>query len=209
MAISTYAELQAAVISRTHRSDLAAELPNCIALCEARLNRVPKLRAMEVDASLACSVGSRFVALPADYESPIQFWLVDTDRDPLSPRLPQDLCITSQQGRPEQWAIDGLFVAMECPADQAYPAFLRYRARFALSDTTTTNWLLQNNSDVYLYGTLAELADWMEDAEAEAKWRGKYLAALAEVRIAQNRQRKAILTTELARPGRSNILRGW
>lgn len=211
MDLSTYAELAAEVVSRSHRDDTLAQVPACVALCEARLNRLPRLRTMETEATLACTVGSRFVALPADYESPVQFWLVNTDREPLTPRLPQDLCISSDNSYPEQWAVDGSSIAMDCPADQAYPAILRYLARFALdtTDANSTNWLLQKNPDVYLYGTLAELADWQEDAEMEAKWRGKYGAALGEVTTLQSRQRKAVLTTELAGAPRSNILRGW
>ncbi len=208
MAISTYAELQAAVVARSHRTDLASLVPDFIALCEARLNRLPRLRTMETEATLACVVGSRFIALPTDYESPVAFWLVDTDRTPLSPRLPQDLDTTTGQGLPQRWAVDGTNIAMDCPADQAYAAYLRYLARFALSSSVTTNWLLTQNPDVYLYGTLTELADYTENAETLAKWGARYSAALSEVRTAQVRQRKAILTTEFSR-GRSNILRGW
>jgi len=208
MAISTYGELQAAIVTRSHRSDVTSLVPDFITLAEARLNRTPRLRTMETEASLACTVGVRTIALPADYESPVACWLVDTDREPLSPRLPQDLEITTDDGCPQRWAIDGANIAFDCPADQAYPVILRYLARFALSGSDSTNWLLTNNPDVYLYAALCELAMHIEDEKKLARWEARFSQALSEVRRVQSRQRPAILTTEFA-GHRSNILRGW
>lgn len=209
MAISTYGELQAAIVTRSHRSDLTTLVPDFITLAEARLNRTPKLRTMEAEASLVCVVSSRTISLPADYESPVALWLLDTDRDPLSPRLPQDLQITTENGRPERWAIDGTTIAFDCPADQAYPVIFRYLGRFALSGSDATNWLLTNNPDVYLYAALCEMAMHLEDEKKLVRWEARFGQALGEVRRVQSRQRKALLTTELAGVGRSNILRGW
>lgn len=209
MSISTYSELQAAILSRAHRTDLAALAPDFIALSEARLNRVPKLRTMEIEAALVCVVGSRFIALPSDYVSPVSLSLLESARQPLVPLVASSLCIAEDNAMPQYWAIDGANIAFECPADQAYPAYFRYLARFALSDSTPTNWLLTANPDVYLYAGLVQLAIHTEDDTALARWKGFYDEALAEVKQGESRSKPALLMTEFGGSGRSNIIRGY
>jgi hypothetical protein len=210
MAISTYAELQALIASRLHRNDLTASIPDFIALAEAKLNRVPKLVSMELDAALLCVVGSRYIALPSDYVSPIKLWLIEATRDPLTPLLAADLPISLDQTEPRYWAIDGENIAFDCPADQAYDVFFRYQGRFTLSDSVTTNWLLTNHPDLYLYAALCEAAIHTYDDVRLNTWKALYREALAEVKQSAGRSKIAVLTTDL--PGttrRGNILRGW
>lgn len=209
MSVSTYSELQAAIVSRAHRTDLAALAPEFIALAEARLNRVPKLRTMEIEASLVCVVGSRFISLPGDYVSPVALSLLESARQPLVPLLAASLPIAEDGAMPQYWAIDGTKIAFECPPDQAYPAYFRYLARFALSESVTTNWLLTTNPDVYLYAGLVQVAIHTEDDAALARWKGFYDEALAEVKQGESRSKPALLMTEFGGGGRSNILRGY
>src|SRR5262249_2448043 len=65
MAITTYAELQAAVGNWLDHSLFAARVPEFIALFEAAANRRLRVREQEATATLTPSSGA--VALPADY----------------------------------------------------------------------------------------------------------------------------------------------
>jgi hypothetical protein len=65
MAISTYAELQAAAANWLVRRDLTARIVEFIALAEARINRVVRSRTAEREASLTATPSSRYVPCPA------------------------------------------------------------------------------------------------------------------------------------------------
>ena len=76
MAITTYAELQAAAANWLVRGDLTARIPEFITLAEARLNRVLRARLAEVEASLTTTPGARTLALPSGFSEPLAVWMV-------------------------------------------------------------------------------------------------------------------------------------
>ena len=65
MSIATYSDLQTAIASWIARQDLAANIPDFIALFESVANRRLRLRQQESAATLTPSSG--VAALPADY----------------------------------------------------------------------------------------------------------------------------------------------
>jgi hypothetical protein len=65
MTIATYSDLQAAIANWIARADLAASIPDFIALFESAANRRLRLRQQESTATLTPSAG--VAALPADY----------------------------------------------------------------------------------------------------------------------------------------------
>ena len=211
MTIATWAQLKTAVADWSHRSDLTTVIIDCVALCEARLNDMLLLKNMESDESLTLTLNQNYVALPTGFISPIKFWLViDSERVELDPRLPQALPYYSDSAQPRLWAIDAANVRFDCPSDSAYSAKLRCIKASNLSDSSTTNYLLTKRPDVYLAGTLVEVARYTKDGEMFAMWEPKFLKACAEVKAAENRARGNVpLTTNL--PGtsrRASILRG-
>jgi len=58
----------------------------------------------------------------------------------------------------------------------------RVRDIDSLSDSNTTNWVLTNHPDVYLFGALSESAPYLGQDERAVLWQAKYDAAFAEVR---------------------------
>ena len=75
--------------------------------------------------------------------------------------------------------------------DDAIPDFIalaearikrRIRDIDSLSVSNTTNWVLANHPDVYLFGALAEAAPYLGNDERSVLWQSKYQAAFAEVR---------------------------
>jgi len=67
MAIGTYAELQTAVANWLDRDDLTDRIPEFIALSEARMNRVLRLRMMESNYTASTVASQRNYALPTGY----------------------------------------------------------------------------------------------------------------------------------------------
>lgn len=211
MAIGTYAQLQAAAIAWTHRSDLATQMPDFIKLCEDRLNDLLLLRSMETEDQLTATLNSSIIPLPSGYVSPIALWiLLDTERRQLNPALPIELQFSPSSGYPKYWAIDNTNIRFDCPCQQAFVVPFRYVKRQNLSDANPTNALLTERSDIYLAGTIVEAARWMQSDRLMALWEPKFLASVAAKKAADARSRSIVpLRTDIPGTGRrANIIAG-
>jgi hypothetical protein len=203
MAITTYAELQAAAANWLVRADLTARIPEFIALAEARLNRVLRLRLAEAEQALSAAPGVRTIPLPAAFAEPLALWIVGADgaRRPLRFVEPRLLAAVSLRGEPAVWSVDGANLAFERPCEAAFGFVLRYLAKFQLSDAAPTNALLANGPDAYLFATLCEAAPFLRDPELAQAYESKLELALAQINAREARARApGPLTTDL--PGR-------
>ena len=212
MAITTYAELQAAAANWLVRADLTARIPEFITLAEARLNRVLRARLAETEAALTATAGGRFIPLPAGFAEPLALWIVSgANREVLRFIEPSLLGATSLQGRPASWSIDGSNLAFDRPCDQAYGLVLRMLVKFALSDAAPVNGLLADHPDVYLFATLCEAGPFLRDDALAAAYEARLERAVGEVNAKDARARAArtlITETPRHRGGEFDILRG-
>lgn len=199
MAITTYAELQAAAANWLVRGDLTPRIPEFIALAEARLNRVMRTRLAEVEVPLSAGVGVRAVALPAGFTEPLRLWIERASgRTELAFLEAGLIGVSSVRGEPRAWTVNGATLGFERPCDQTYGLTLRMLQAFALSDAVPTNSLLSDFPDLYLFATLSEAAPFLRDAELAAAYETKLGRAIAEANSKEARSRAArILTTEL------------
>lgn len=209
MALANYTELQEAIATRLHRSDLTTAIVDYIAIAEKRLNRTLKLLAQESETDLTATIGSRFMALPSLFGSPIALYLTTyLPRIEVEFRLPTEMQVFSDNGPPEFWTLDGLQLATDSPADIAYAYTLRYCAEYNLA-ATATNALLTNYPDLYLYGALIEAADDIRDDALLARSQQRYAQALQECQNNENDNRSiSYLTTEFSSANKQNIIRG-
>ena len=119
--------------------------------------------------------------------------------------------------RPRVYAITGTSAGREFEhyptPDQAYEGTLTFYGKpDALgsgSPAVTTNWILDEAPDAYLYGTLLQAAPYLRDNDQAAIWADGFAAALADLR-ANERTKAGRLTTELPGLGRQSydITRG-
>jgi hypothetical protein len=214
MAFTSYAELKTAIADWLHRSDLTSRIPDFISLAEAKINRNLALPSGEVDASLVMVPGSRYVALTSDFNTPIALWIETyLPRRKLIPMIPSELPVnTALSAAPNYWAVDGDNLAFDCLADQAYSLTLRYAKNYQLSDIVTTNYILQNYPDIYLYGALLQSIPFTSDMSNAQTYSSMFEAAMMEASKDQNKQKGiAALRTEIApmRSERFNINRGY
>ena len=203
MAITTYAELQAAAANWLVRADLSARIPEFITLAEARLNRTLHARRAEVEQTLTATVGARSLALPGGFAEPLALWIVrdDGSRSALRFVEPTLLGLISLRGEPAVWSIDGANLAFERACDEAYVFILRMLAKFQLSDAAPTNALLADAPDVYLFAALCEAAPFLRDAELAQAYESKLEQALADLNAQDARSRApGTLATDLPRP---------
>lgn len=185
MAITTYSQLRSAIGSWLHRGDLQAISADLIMLAEVRLNRNLRVRQMEKHWSQ--SVGAQSVTLPND-------WLEFVDEPQLDG---QPLRFVSReeykrrqklQDYGRYYTIQGTRLYLGEPVGAPVALEADYYARIpALSDSTTTNWLLRDAPDVYLYGALLEAAPYLNNDPRIDTWRALLQVAINDLQVSNDR----------------------
>lgn len=194
MAFTSYGELQTAIgnwLGRPGDGLISAVIPDWIALCEARFNRELRLRAMETRAT--ATLQDRFAGLPDGF---LEMRSLRLNTNPpqalelVAPEFIGRVRAGAAAGRPRLFAIvDGEIELAPAP-DAAYEAEMIYWKRFdTLSGTTTSNWLLANAPDVYLFGSLAEAAAYLGDDAHWPQWEQRYQLAVQRLQNADDRSR--------------------
>lgn len=211
MAIGTYDELKTAIGSWTHRSDLSSQYANFILLAEARMTRLIQGRETEIEEELTATPASRYIALPASFKRPVALWLTNTTpRLLLTQRRPDQIEFAGSTGQPLVWAIDGANIAFDVLAESALTFDFRYQQAFALSATNTTNYVLTQYPDVYLFGALCEAARYLKDMTALGMYEPLFQRALKEATDTESDVRDVPLLTEAGgHYGRADITRGY
>jgi hypothetical protein len=162
--ITNYAQLQQAVIDKSHRNDLAHKVPDFIRTAEAKLYRAaPFLATVKVVAVNAVS-GDYSLPLPADFMTTGEISeMTESGLQPLK-YVPADAMTAPQRAaRPDRYAIAGGKVVFNCFFDQARQYQLKYQGADYLSESNPTNWLLSSHPDIYLAAALFELATFTQD----------------------------------------------
>ncbi|MBN9497857.1 MAG: hypothetical protein J0H39_13960 [Alphaproteobacteria bacterium] len=187
MALDTYANLKASLADWIARADLTAQIADFVALCEARVNRELRVRQMEVTGpNISTVAGQRTIPLPADFIEPRAFQIADTTNTPITGMALDQFSTTyagNGQGRPTHYAIVGANLYLGPIPDAVYAVQPFYYGKIpALSDSNTTNWLLTNYPNVYLYGSLIEAEPFMKNDLRIATWLGLYDRAIAAIK---------------------------
>ena len=212
MSIATYAELVTAldgVGGYLHRGDLTDKIPDFIRVAESRMNRKLRVLLQETESPLTATIGSRLMAVPTRFGTPISLWLETYQpRDELKYRTAEDMPVTTDNGGSDYYTVDGDYIATENPADIAYSYTLRYWTKFDIA-STSTNTVLTNYPDIYIYGTLVASTAWTQDMSQLQFWAQQRDEAMAEA-MADTRKTKgkATLRTEFG-GSRPNIIRGF
>ena len=194
MAIGTFAELKTAAANWLDRSDLTDRIPEFITLAEARFNRVLRIRDMEtVSTAISTTAGTREYDLPTGFVQMREFHLTTDPLTPLSyitPEMMSRIWAGSSQGKPEVFTIIADKVRLGPNPDAAYTtSMLYYKKITALSDSATTNDMLTNNPDIYLYGTLLEATPFIMQDERVGLWLAAFEKAVADIQDQDNKDR--------------------
>jgi len=202
MAITSYTELQAAVANWLDRDDLAARIPEFVALAEAQMNRL--LRSRGATGRSTATVSTEFSALPADFAQAISLRVrTASDWDELSP-VDQDTMsgYPAATGSPRLYSVVGGELRLYPAPDADHTVEMTYFSKVpALGAANAANWVLASHPDAYLYGTLVHSAPLLRDAEILGTWKALSDAAIEQI-IAERRQPGGKLRTDItgARP---------
>ena len=193
MAISTYAELKTAVASWLNRDDLTANIPDFITLCEARLNRVLRTRAMEGLYTASTIAGQRDYNLPASY---LQMRALRLNTSPLpvleyvSPEIMDRVWAGSSGGKPVAYTIKANELFLGPSPGAVYTMEMDYYRKFdSLSTIITTNAMLTDNPDVYLYGSLLEAEPFIKNDSRIQVWGTSFYKAITDIQDQDSKDR--------------------
>ena len=207
MAIGTYAELQTAVANWLDRGDLTDRITEFIDLTEARMNRVLRLQLMvNVDTTTlggaaALVAGTRDYALPSGYLQMIDFTLTTDPIRTLSYITPENMNrmrAGSQSGIPHAYTIfsdnsSGTPVPTvklgPAPAGAYTYSMMFYKKIAALTPANTTEAMLTDNPDIYLYGALLEAEPFLMNDERVQLWATAYQQAITDLQEQDNKDR--------------------
>lgn len=189
MALTSYSTLKSSIADWLNRDDLTSVIPDFISLAEAQIERKVPTQKMVKRAN--ATIDTPFSALPADFVSAKS--LVLTSTAPVQPLvfLSEDELDAKKwtyrtTGKPVYFALIGNQIEVLPAPDTGYTAELTYVATLAkLSDSNTSNWVLERHPDVYLYGSLLQAAPYLRDDERVALWTTLYGQALEDM-IVQN-----------------------
>lgn len=212
MALANYTDLRDAVSEWLAKSNLSTRAPDFISLAEAELNRRVRIRQNMTTGTLTLSSGAASVALPTGFLEEIE--LNYTDQVEALNRAPFDKIdfentADSIHARPSWYAITSDSIVFDTEADQDYTLLLRYYRKWDLA-SDTSNWLMTNAPDAYLFGSLAEAADYQRDTAALQRYLSRRDAAIQSVLNADARSKRARLTVDpaLLSSGRFDIITG-
>lgn len=158
MSMSDYASLKATVSTWLHRSDLDAMIPDFIVLAEAKLSADIDARNMEARTTLTTTAGNAYISIPSDLLEMRRLLLQSSPTQTLKYATPDQIASDyplGTTGKPLVFAVIGNELQLAPVPDAEYTIELTYRQRVpSLSDANTTNWLLTNWPNAYLYATL-------------------------------------------------------
>ena len=193
MAIGTYAELQIAVANWLDREDLTDRIPEFITLAEARMNRMLRLRLMENKYTASTVAAQRNYALPTGYVQMRNFQINVTPVRPLqyvTPEVYDRIWGGSSSGTPEVYTIMTNEVQLGPKPDSIMTMeMLFYKRVTALSGSNTTEQMLTENPDIYLYGALMEAEPFIMNDERVGLWAQGFSQAVQALQEQDNKDR--------------------
>jgi hypothetical protein len=181
MAIGTYSELKTAIAGELNRADLTTKIAEFIELAEAGMRKDVRLRGASGITRSTLSVSSQFTSLPSGFRGFVSV-NIDGDADKLvqfvDPYTLDEVRIAQPTGVPTHYTIIGTEMEVAPVPTEATTFEIAYHSSLtALSDSATTNWMLTDNPDIYLYGALIRAAHYLHEDERIGVWRDLYEGA--------------------------------
>lgn len=193
MAITTYTELKTSIANWLNRDDLTSVIPDFISLAEHQMER--ELRHYKMVNRANATIDSRFSQLPADWLETVRFHLSSGDTYRLELISLDDMVEFREQnmntaGRPKYYAHVGDTIEVYPTPDGEYTSELMYYQSIpALSDSNTSNWLLNLAPDAYLYGALLQAAPYLAEDERIQVWSTLYAGAVNSLNLSSEKSK--------------------
>jgi hypothetical protein len=191
MPITTYAELKTNIADFLNRDDLTSVSSTFVSLAEADLNR--QIRHWRQEKRSTASIDTQYSAIPADMLEIIRFYITSGDTRPLelisqSQMLDRKFRNLNTSGQPAYYAVTAGEIEVYPVPDGTYTSELYYFGKTpALSDSNTSNWILEHYPDAYLYGSLIHSAPYLKDDARIQVWAALYQNAIDAINQASEK----------------------
>jgi hypothetical protein len=185
VSITTYAELKTSITDFLNRDDLDTVAPTFISLAETDMQR--KIRHWRQEKRSNANLNSRYSDVPSDFLEVIRFGVSGGNHSTLeiiSQGDMLDLRMKSRDasGSPRYYALTaGEIELFPTPSAVTATELYYYSKIDGLSDSNTSNWLLENHPDAYLYGALVHSAPYLADDARVAVWASLYQNAISSI----------------------------
>jgi len=209
MALTTYTTLKASIANWLNRSDLTSEIADdFIKLTEADFNS--KLRVRKMIAQTSFTIDSETEALPTGFLQVRDIYILNGNtKVPLTYTTPSQMDSTvgtSTTGLPNSFTILGDTFRFSPKPDATYTAFINYYKSFdALSDTTTTNYILTAHPAIYLYGSLFHAANFLGGINPQQVQTWQQMFATAMERLELNDREDQVSGSPLQIRGENTV----
>jgi len=191
MAFNNYEALKTSIANWADRDDMVTFIPDFVALCEARFNRELRLRSMEQKWEADTIGGQANYALPPRFLQMREFRINANPTVSLryvSPEIYEAWNLGS--GEPSFYTIIANEIRLGPIPAGVYNIEMLYWAKFPnLDGSTTSNWMLQNAPDVYLYGSLMEMEPFLQNDARVNLWAAGYDRAVSNIQLQDDKDR--------------------
>ena len=187
MALTTYDELKTSVADFLNRDDLTSVIPDFITLAETSLNRTLRHWRMEKRANAVAN--TQYTALPSDYLEMIRLSIIDSTTSTIENVGQFEISKLRAQnnnttGKPVNFTILDGSIELNPTPDAAYEIQLLYYGKIPpLNAQTTSNWVLENYPDAYLYGSLLHTAPYLQEDARATTWASLYKTATDAINL--------------------------
>ena len=191
MPITTYAELKTNIADFLNRDDLTSVSSTFVSLAEADLNR--QIRHWRQEKRSTAEIDTQYSAIPADMLEVIRFYITSGDTRPLelisqAEMLDRKFRNLNTSGQPAYYAVTAGELEVYPVPDGTYTSELYYFGKTdALSDSNTSNWILEHYPDAYLYGSLIHSAPYLKDDARIQVWAALYQSAIDSINQANEK----------------------
>ena len=191
MAITSYSTLISAVKTYLNRSDISDDqIKEFISLAEASFNRV--LRTRNQITRSTSDISTQFVSQPTDL---LELYNIQLNSDPIVrleqvslSKMDELKSASSTTGKPRYFSITGADFEFYPAPDTTYEIEVIYYKTIApLSDSNTDNFLLTNQNDIYLFGTLVQAEPFLMNDERIGVWGALLGKGIEELRVSDQR----------------------
>ena len=209
MALTSYSTLKTSIANWLNRSDLTSEIADdFIKLTEADFNS--KLRVRKMIAQTSFTIDSETEALPTGFLQVRDIYILNGNtKVPLTYTTPSQMDSTvgtSTTGLPNSFTILGDTFRFSPKPDASYTAFINYYKSFdALSDTTTTNYILTTHPAIYLYGSLFHAANFLGGINPQQVQTWQQMFATAMERLELNDREDQVSGSPLQIRGENTV----
>lgn len=171
-----YAGLQLALVAWLNKPDIEQMVPTFIAFAEAEFNR--DLRTQKQLKRATATSNAQFVELPDDWLEAKQIQLNGTGNPAVLHYRTMDQIDRSRDLLTDAVAYYSIFgnqlELLPAPSANVTLEMTYFRTIPTLSDSVTTNWLIETSPDLYLYGSLVHASPFLGEDPRLLTWQAGY-----------------------------------